>query len=86
MNGDAGYQQRHIPSEIKPFDKNEPVAQEVLSDLHGNLGIDKINQSKNFPNILDTDEIGCQSGVFCIDESDLTYNTEFLFNGPNRVK
>lgn len=86
MNGDANFNSRHIPSEIKPFEKNEPVPQEVLSDLHGHLGIDKISQSKNFPNILDTDEIGCQSGVFCCCESCLTYNTEFLYNGPNRVK
>lgn len=62
----------------------EPEAT-LIHDLHSQLTVEKIHLSKNYPCMLDNNDLGCKSGVYCHCENRQHYNTEF-YTGANGQK
>lgn len=79
----SGPEISHIPSEIPPLSTNTEIKPEVLHDLHNNLLVESIQQSNNYPCLLDDNELGCKSAVYCHCENKAHYNTEF-YTGANQ--
>lgn len=67
-----------IPSEMAPIgEPNKPLDQNIMRDMHNNLKIDSIHESKNYPCIADENSLAGVSPIYCHCES---YNSEFHRN------
>lgn len=53
---------------------NKPVEQMISTDMHSNLTINHIYSSQNYPCIMDDNNIGNSSAIYCHCDA---YNSEF---------